>query len=108
MTEQNNIEQKVEEIGVKYGFDKETREEVKKHFTEAGQLGRFIERIERLEEEKRNIQADIREVYSEAKGAGFSAKGIREIVKLRRLDPATRAEEEYMRDEYKKLVGITD
>lgn len=75
---------------------------------DANKLNTFIDRIERLEEEKRNIQADIREVYSEAKGAGFSAKGIREIVKLRRLDPATRAEEEYMRDEYKKLVGITD
>ena len=108
MTEQNNIEQKVEEIGVKYGFDKETREEVKKQFADAGQLGRFIERIERLEEEKRNIQGDIREVYSEAKGAGFSIKGIREIVKIRRLDPATRAEEEYLRDEYKKMVGIKD
>lgn len=75
---------------------------------DANQLNTFIDRIERLEEEKRNIQADIRQIYAEAKGAGFSAKGIREIVKLRRLDPATRAEEEYMRDEYKKLVGITD
>jgi len=108
MTEQNNIEQKVEEIGVKYGFDKETREEVKKQFSEAGQLGRFIDRIERLEEEKRNIHADIREVYSEAKGAGFSTKAIRTVVKLRRLDPATRAEEEYLRDEYKKMLGIDD
>ena len=75
---------------------------------DAGQLTRFIERIERLEEEKRNIQGDIREVYCEAKGAGFSAKAIRTIVKLRKLDPATRAEEEYLRDEYKKMVGIND
>lgn len=75
---------------------------------DAGQLNRFIDRIERLEEEKHNIQGDIREVYGEAKGAGFSAKGIRAIIKLRKLDPATRAEEEYLRDEYKKMVGFND
>lgn len=75
---------------------------------DAGQLNKFIERIERLEEEKRELLADIREVFSEAKGQGFSAKAIRAVLKLRRLDPATRAEEEFLRDEYKKMVGIND
>ena len=108
MTEETNIEQKVEEIGVKYGFDKETREEVKKQFSDAGQLGRFIDRIERLEEEKAGLAADIREVYSEAKGQGFDVKVMRQIIKLRKLDPADRAESEFLRDEYKKLVGIKE
>ena len=75
---------------------------------EADRLSKFIDRIERLEGEKHELSADIRKVFVEAKGEGFSAKGIREIIKLRRLDPATRAEEEYMRDEYKKMVGISD
>lgn len=75
---------------------------------EAGQLEGFISRIERLEEEKRELLADIREIFAEAKGQGFSAKAIRAVLKLRRLDPATRAEEEFLRDEYKKMVGIND
>jgi len=49
-------------------------------------LKSFIERIERLEEEKRALSADIKEVYSEAKGAGFDIKTIREIIKIRRMD----------------------
>lgn len=68
----------------------------------------FVERIERLEEEKKDISADIREVYSEAKGQGFDTKVMRQIIKLRKMDPADRAENEFLRDEYKKLVGITE
>lgn len=68
----------------------------------------FIERIERLEEEKGELQKDIREVYAEAKGQGFDVKVMRQIIKLRKLDPADRAENEFLRDEYKKLVGIAD
>lgn len=81
------------------------------HFEESSDSGRFtsfIERIERLEEEKGELQKDIREVYAEAKGQGFDVKVMRQIIKLRKLDPADRAENEFLRDEYKKLVGIAD
>lgn len=81
------------------------------HFEESSDSGRFtsfIDRIERLEEEKAGLAADIREVYSEAKGQGFDVKVMRQIIKLRKLDPADRAESEFLRDEYKKLVGIEE
>ena len=68
----------------------------------------FIERIERLEEEKSGISSDIRSVYSEAKGQGFDVKVMRQIIKLRKMQPADRAENEFLRDEYKKLVGINE
>lgn len=73
-----------------------------------GQLGTFIERIERLEEEKSNLLADIREVYAEAKGQGFDPKVMRQVIRLRKMDPADRAETEFLRDEYKKLIGISE
>lgn len=73
---------------------------------EQGQLNKFLERIERLEEEKRELLKDISEVYAEAKGAGFDTKVMRQIIRLRHMDPAERAESEFLRDEYKKLVGI--
>lgn len=73
-----------------------------------GQLGTFIDRIERLEEEKSNLLADIREVYAEAKGQGFDPKVMRQVIRLRKMDPADRAETEFLRDEYKKLIGIAE
>lgn len=73
-----------------------------------GQLGTFIDRIERLEEEKKELNADIREIYSEAKGQGFDTKVMRQVIKLRKMDPADRAETEFLRDEYKKLLGINE
>lgn len=72
------------------------------------QLVTFIERIERLEEEKSGILSDIRDVFAEAKGQGYDAKVIRQIIKLRKMEPADRAESEFLRDEYKKIVGITE
>lgn len=75
---------------------------------DAGKLNTFIDRIERLEEEKSELQADIREVFAKAKGAGFDTKVMRQIIKLRKMDTADRAESEFLRDEYKKLVGITE
>lgn len=68
----------------------------------------FIERIERLEEEKSNILADIREVFSEAKGQGFDTKVMRQIIRLRKMNPADRSENEFLREEYKRLVGIEE
>lgn len=73
-----------------------------------GQLNKFIDRIERLEEEKKELLADIREVYAEAKGQGFDTKVMRQIIKLRKMDPADRQEQTFLLDEYKKLVGISE
>ncbi len=73
----------------------------------AKRLRSFIERIERLEEEKAALAADIREVYAEAKGDGFDAKTMRQIVRLRKLDSADRAEQEALLDLYKSALGLS-
>ncbi len=72
----------------------------------ADRLRTFVERIERLEEEKAAITADIREVYAEAKGAGFDARILRQIVRLRRLDQADRREQEAMLELYKRALDL--
>ena len=69
-------------------------------------LKSFIERIERLEEEKRALAADIKEVYSEAKGAGFDIKTMREIIKIRRMDEDDLDEREALLDTYKRALGM--
>ena len=74
--------------------------------SEGGRLGALIERIERLEEERKELGADIREVFAEAKSAGFDTKVMRQILKLRKMTPSDRAETEFLRDSYKKLLGI--
>lgn len=66
----------------------------------------LIERIERLEEEKKGIADDIRDTYGEAKAQGFDAKIMREIVRLRRLPPHERAEMEALLDTYKAALGL--
>jgi uncharacterized protein (UPF0335 family) len=73
----------------------------------AGQrLKAFIERIERLEEEKAALQEDIKEIYAELKGVGFDAKITRKIVKLRKMDKDKLAEEEEMLDLYRAAIGV--
>lgn len=72
----------------------------------AGQLRAFIERIERLEEEKKTIADDIKEVYAELKGNGFDTKAVRTIVRLRKKDQSERQEEEAMIDLYKAALGM--
>src|SRR5215510_12957068 len=72
----------------------------------ADRLRSFIERIERLEEEKAGLTADIREVYAEAKGTGFDSKVMRQIVRLRKMDSADRQEQEALLDVYKKAIGL--
>ena len=69
-------------------------------------LRSFIERIERLEEEKAALAEDIREVYSEAKGNGFDVKIMRQIVRLRKLDSSDRQEQEAILDTYKAALGM--
>ena len=66
----------------------------------------FIERIEHLEEEKKELSGDIKEVYAEAKGANYDAKIIRQIIRLRKMDPSEREENEFLLDEYKRLTGL--
>jgi uncharacterized protein (UPF0335 family) len=70
-------------------------------------LKSFIERIERLEEEKAALAADIREVYSEAKGTGFDVKVMRLIIKLRAMDSSDRQEQDALLDLYKQAVGLS-
>jgi uncharacterized protein (UPF0335 family) len=69
-------------------------------------LRAFIERIERLEEERRALGADIKEVYAEAKGAGFDAKTMRQIVRIRRMDKDDLDEQETLLDIYKRALGM--
>jgi uncharacterized protein (UPF0335 family) len=71
----------------------------------AQRLKSFIERIERLEEERKALGGDLREVYSEAKGGGFDTKIIRQVVKLRKLDKADRQEQEALLQVYLDAVG---
>lgn len=72
----------------------------------ADRLRSFIERIERLEEEKAGLTADIREVYAEAKGTGFDSKVMRQIVRLRKMDSADRQEQEALLDVYRRAIGL--
>ena len=66
----------------------------------------YIERIERLEEEKATLAADIRDVYAEAKGNGFDAKIMRQIIRLRKLDKFELEEQETLLDLYKNALGM--
>lgn len=66
----------------------------------------LIERIERLEEEKKGIGDDIKDVYAEAKAVGYDAKILRQIVRLRKMKPDDRREMELLLDTYKNALGI--
>ena len=70
------------------------------------QLKSYIERIERLEEEKAAIAVDIREVFAEAKANGFDVKTMRQVIKLRKMEHAERDELEHMLDLYKRVLGM--
>lgn len=72
----------------------------------ADQLKAIVERIERLEEEKKALAADIKDVYAEAKANGFDTKAIRKIVSLRKQDRDERMEEEAMLELYKQALGM--
>lgn len=68
-------------------------------------LQQIVARIERLEEEKKGIAADIKEVYGEAKSTGFDTKVLRKVVSLRKIDRAERAEQEQVMDLYLQALG---
>lgn len=77
------------------------------HNSVAGeQLRSIVERIERLEEEKKATADDIRDVYAEAKGNGYDVKALREVVRLRRQDAQKRAEHEAIVETYKHALGM--
>lgn len=69
-------------------------------------LRQFIEKIERLEDERKALGGDIREVYSEAKGVGFEPKVMRQVIKLRKLDKAALQEQEALLETYKHALGM--
>lgn len=69
-------------------------------------LRSFIERIERLNEEKANISEDIKDVFSESKSVGFDNKIIRKIIKMRKMDKAALIEEEELTELYKSAIGM--
>ena len=72
----------------------------------AGQLRSFIERVERLEEDRQAIADDIKEVFAEMKGTGFDTKAVRTLIRLRKKDQAERQEEEAILDLYKAALGM--
>ncbi len=69
-------------------------------------LAAFLERIERLEEEKAALMEDIKEVYAEAKGVGFDVKTMRKVISLRKMDVEKRREADQLLDLYKAAVGL--
>ncbi len=71
----------------------------------AERLRSFLERVERLEEEKAAIAGDIKEVFAEAKGEGYDTKTLRKVIRLRKMDKAKREEEEALLDLYLSALG---
>ena len=72
----------------------------------ADRLRSLIERIERLEKEKTSIAADIRDIYAEAKSAGFDPKIMKVVIKLRKMNAADRDEQEFLTETYRKALDI--
>lgn len=73
----------------------------------ADQLTSYVERIERLEEEKSNLMGDIKEVYGEAKALGYDVKILRQIIRLRKMEEHERSEQESILEVYKRALGMS-
>jgi uncharacterized protein (UPF0335 family) len=71
----------------------------------AGRLKSLIQRVERLEEEKAGIAADIKEIYAEAKGTGFDTKIMRQVIRRRKMEQADRVEQDELLDLYERAIG---
>ena len=69
-------------------------------------LKSFIDRIERLEEEKKGLADDIKEIYAEAKSVGFDPKIMRKLIRLMKMEPQKRSEEDMLLETYKAAIGI--
>ena len=72
----------------------------------ADRLRSFIERIERLEEERKALGSDIRDIYAEAKGTGFDVKVMRALIRIRKQEPAVVEEQESLLDVYRRALGM--
>jgi len=72
----------------------------------ADRLRSIIERVERLEEERKALGGDIRDIFAEAKSAGFDVKVIRQIIRLRRMEPSEVQEQETLLDIYRRALGM--
>ena len=72
----------------------------------ADRLRSIVERVERLEEERKALGNDIKDIYAEAKSAGFDAKVVRQIIRLRKQEPAEVEEQETLLDLYKRALGM--
>lgn len=73
---------------------------------ETPKLRSYVERIEKLEEEKAALAADVRDVYAEAKSNGFDTKAMRQVIKLRKMNHSDRVEQEHMLELYKRALGL--
>ena len=73
---------------------------------DSNQLNSYFDRIERIEEEIKEMRADVREIYAEAKGNGFDPKVMRQVMRLRKMSEADRAESEFLLDAYKAALGM--
>jgi uncharacterized protein (UPF0335 family) len=87
-------------------MSEETTDNLSSQTVAAGQLRAFIERIERLEEEKKTIADDIKEVFAEMKGTGFDTKAVRTIIRIRKQDQAERQEAESILELYMNALGM--
>jgi len=88
------------------GLDAKSAQSVEVAGIAADRLRSLVERIERLEEEKQALAGDIREVFAEAKGAGFDTKIMRQVIKLKKLEQDDRQEQEHLLDLYKRALGL--
>jgi len=73
---------------------------------DSNQLNSYFDRIENMEEEIKALRADLREIYAEAKGNGFDPKVMRQVLRLRKMNPADRAETEFLLESYKAALGM--
>ena len=85
---------------------KVSQDELRTGGVAADRLRSIVERIERLEEEKKEISADIADIYKEAKSAGFDNKAFRELIKIRKRDAAQQEELETILDVYRRALGM--
>lgn len=82
------------------------KSEISNNGVDSGRLQSLIERVERLEDEKKAIAADIRDIFTEAKNAGFDVKIMRLIIKLSKLKPADRDEQDFILKTYRKALNL--
>ena len=73
---------------------------------DAGHLRAFLERIERLEEERKALSSDIKDIFAEAKSAGFDVKVMRQLIRIRKQEPAEVEEQETLLDVYRRALGM--